>query len=162
MPVIKFVITSKFAAARPKLKKAVWNCLDFKSKSKCLILDQEYLIHIYYLKCLWLSVVGGVTLVFVIHSRLIHSLLKITNLYFPANVLVFLQPLQQMLKEPATLPQNAQVDLGQQMEIVHQALVSVVLLSLPPVDQLLQTTALTFKIHPIHQPTAQLEVVPTP
>ena len=119
----------------------------------------------YALKCLWLSVVGAVTLVFVMHSRLIpliHSLLKITNLYFPANVLVFLQPLQQMLKEPATLPQNAEVDLGQQMEIVHQALVSVVLLSLPLVDQLLQTTALTFKIHPIHQPIAQLEVVPTP
>ena len=48
------------------------------------------------------------------------------------------------------------------METVHQASVSVVLLSLPLVDQLLQTTALTSKTHRIRQPIVQLEVVPTP
>ena len=48
------------------------------------------------------------------------------------------------------------------METVHQALVSVVLLSLPLVDQLLQTTALTSKIQVTRQPIVQLEVVPTP
>ena len=83
-------------------------------------------------------------------------------MYFSANVLELLQPLQQMLREPATHPQNATVNLGQQMETVHQALVSVVLLSLPLVDQLSQTTALTSKIQVTRQPIVQLEVVLTP
>ena len=83
-------------------------------------------------------------------------------MYFSANVLVLLQPLQQMLKEPAIHPRNVTVNLGQQMETVHQALVFVVLLSLPLVDQLLQTTALTSKIQVTRQPIVQLEVVPTP
>ena len=83
-------------------------------------------------------------------------------MYFSANVQELLQPLQQWLREPAFPPQNATVNLGQQMETVHQALVSVVLLSLPLVDQLSQTTALTSKTHRIRQPIVQLEVVPTP
>ena len=83
-------------------------------------------------------------------------------MYFSANVPELLQPLQQMLREPATHPQNVTVNLGQQMETVHQALVSVVLLSLPLVDQLSQTTALTSKIQVTQQPIVLLEVVPTP
>ena len=83
-------------------------------------------------------------------------------MYFSANVLELLQPLQQMLKEPAIHPRNVTVNLGQQMETVHQALVFVVLLSLPLVDQLSQTTALTSKIQVTQQPTVLLEVVPTP